>query len=253
MDIKDALGEFKVIFHIPFPQGNTITVFGQKLGGIDINETILISWVVMAILIGASLLLTRNLKKTPKGPQAILEAGIGFLNDFCKGYFGRRAGAYAPFIGTIFLFLLIANLIPFISPVAISLFGIEPPFTVKPPARDINFTAAVSMITIGIVLVAGLRARGLGGWCKNLAEPVPMMLPFNLLEYIIRPLSLCLRLFGNILGAYVIMLLVEGALPIPIGVPPFLSLYFDFFDGFIQALVFTFLSTIFISEAVELE
>ena len=78
-----------------------------------------------------------------------------------------------------------------------------------------------------------------------------MMLPFNLLEYIIRPLSLCLRLFGNILGGFIIMLLIEHALPIPLGIPAFLSLYFDFFDGLIQAVVFVFLTTLFIAEAVE--
>jgi F-type H+-transporting ATPase subunit a len=77
------------------------------------------------------------------------------------------------------------------------------------------------------------------------------MLPFNLLEYIIRPLSLCLRLFGNILGGFVIMLLVEQALPVPLVIPAILSLYFDFFDGLIQAVVFTFLTTLFVAEAVE--
>jgi F-type H+-transporting ATPase subunit a len=78
-----------------------------------------------------------------------------------------------------------------------------------------------------------------------------MMLPFNLLEYIIRPASLCLRLFGNILGGYIIMLLIEQALPVPIILPAALSLYFDFFDGLIQAVVFTFLTTLFVAEAVE--
>jgi F-type H+-transporting ATPase subunit a len=81
------------------------------------------------------------------------------------------------------------------------------------------------------------------------------MLPFNLLEYLIKPLSLCLRLFGNVLGAYIIMRLIEGALDgvlhITVGIPVPFSLYFDFFDGFIQALVFTFLTTLYVSEAVE--
>jgi F-type H+-transporting ATPase subunit a len=76
------------------------------------------------------------------------------------------------------------------------------------------------------------------------------MLPFNLLEYIIKPLSLCLRLYGNILGGYIIMTLIENAMPIPLLAPSALSLYFDFFDGAIQAVVFTFLTTLYVSEAV---
>jgi F-type H+-transporting ATPase subunit a len=76
-----------------------------------------------------------------------------------------------------------------------------------------------------------------------------MMLPFNLLEYIIRPVSMCLRLFGNILGGFIIMMLIESV--IPIAVPALVSIYFDLLDGLIQALVFTFLTTLFISEAVE--
>ena len=75
------------------------------------------------------------------------------------------------------------------------------------------------------------------------------MTPINILEVFIRPLSLCMRLFGNVLGAFVIMELVE--LVIPVGVPAILSLYFDFFDGLIQAYVFVFLTSLYIAEAVE--
>jgi F-type H+-transporting ATPase subunit a len=75
------------------------------------------------------------------------------------------------------------------------------------------------------------------------------MLPFNIMEYAIKPMSLCLRLFGNILGAYIIMLLIESVAPIAF--PPLAGLYFDLFDGLIQAVVFAFLSTIYIAEAIE--
>jgi F-type H+-transporting ATPase subunit a len=78
-----------------------------------------------------------------------------------------------------------------------------------------------------------------------------MMLPFNLMEYVIRPTSLCLRLFGNILGGLIIMRLIEAVAPV--AVPPVISLYFDFLDGLIQALVFAFLTTLFVAEAVEAE
>jgi F-type H+-transporting ATPase subunit a len=251
VDIKEALEEFKVFFSIPLPGGRSITILGREFHSIDINETVLVSWVVMALLIAASLLLTRRLKQIPRGPQVFLEAAVEFLNNFSREHFGRRADVYGPYIGTVFLFLLLANIIPIISPLAIPILGVEPPFTIKPPARDINLTAALALISILLVLIGGLRARGVRGWCKNLLRPVPMMLPFNLLEYIIRPMSLCLRLFGNILGGFIIMLLIEIALPVPAIIPAALSVYFDLFDGLIQAVVFTFLTTLFVAEAVE--
>jgi F-type H+-transporting ATPase subunit a len=249
MDIKESLEEFKIIFSIPVFRDNPLVIWGQEIRSIDINETVFVSWVVMAVLIIASLVLTRRLKEVPRGPQVILEALIEFLNNFSKDHFGRRAKTFGPFIGTVFLFLLLANIIPALSPVGA--FGHEPPFSIRPPTRDINLTAAMALLSILVVLVSGLRTRGLKGWLKNLLNPVPMMLPFNLLEYIIRPTSMCLRLFGNILGGLIIMLLIEGAVPLVL--PPVASLYFDFLDGFIQALVFTFLTTLFIAEAVEVD
>ncbi|MDR2403381.1 MAG: F0F1 ATP synthase subunit A [Spirochaetaceae bacterium] len=251
MDIKEALEDFKTIISIPLPAGKSLHILGLEITSIDINETVFISWVVMAILIVASLLFTRHLKRIPRGAQVFLEAGIEFLNNFSRAQFGHRAKVYGPYIGTVFLFLFLANILPAISPLSIGILGIEPPFSIKPPTRDINLTAALALLSILLVLIGGLRARGLKGWAKQLLVPVPLMLPFNLLEYIIRPLSLCLRLFGNILGGFVIMLLVEQALPVPLVIPAALSLYFDFFDGLIQAVVFTFLTTLFVAEAVE--
>ncbi|MDR0718983.1 MAG: F0F1 ATP synthase subunit A [Treponema sp.] len=250
MGIEESLNEFKAVFSIPFPNGVSLSLFGQKISSLEINETVLVSWIVMAILIGASLLLTRKLSRIPKGAQIFLEWAVDFLNGFSKAQFGKRSQVFGPYIGTIFLFILLANLLPAVSPVAIRLFGVEPPFALKPPTRDINLTAALAMMTIIIVLISGLKARGPVGWFKNLFTPIAFMLPFNLLEYIIKPLSLCLRLYGNILGGYIIMSLIENAMPIPLFAPAALSVYFDFFDGMIQAVVFTFLTTLYISEAV---
>jgi F-type H+-transporting ATPase subunit a len=215
--------------------------------GIAITETVIISWVVMVILIVLSLLLTRNLKRIPKGPQAILEIAIEFLNDFSKQQFGKAADILTPYIGTLFLFLLIANIIPVLSP--IEAFDFTPLFVIKPPTRDINVAASLACITILLVIICNIKTKGLIGWFKHFLHPVPFMLPFNIMEYGTRLLSLSLRLFGNILGAFILMHLVEGL--IPIAAPMVLSLYFDFFDGFLQAAIFTFLSVLYISEALE--
>jgi F-type H+-transporting ATPase subunit a len=148
--------------------------------------------------------------------------------------------------------LLVANIISVISPLDIHFFGHEfvPPFPIRPPTRDINVTAALAAVSITLVLVCGFAARGFGGWFKRLFHPVPFMLPFNLLEYATRLVSLSLRLFGNILGGFVLMHMIEGLLPVAL--PMIFALYFDFFDGAIQAGIFVFLTSLYIAEAVKI-
>jgi F-type H+-transporting ATPase subunit a len=104
-------------------------------------------------------------------------------------------------------------------------------------------------MSIILVQVAGIRGKGTKGWVKSFAEPVAIVAPLNVLELVIKPLSLCMRLFGNVLGSYVVMKLLEFICPAIIPIP--FSLYFDFFDGFIQAYVFVFLTSLFIKEAIE--
>jgi F-type H+-transporting ATPase subunit a len=233
----EALG-FKEIFSFPF--------FGYT---VVVTETVVVSWMAMAVIILAALVMRRRLRWVPRGPQALLETAVDLLNRFSRAQFGERSRYLGHYIGTLFLFLLVANILPVFSPAAV--FGREPLFVIKPPARDINVTAPLALVSIALVLVCGVRARGVRGWLRRLAYPVPMMIPFNILEYGIRPLSLCLRLFGNILGAFILMRLIEGL--VPVGVPMIFSLYFDFIDGLIQAAVFAFLSTLYIAEAMSTE
>ena len=121
-------------------------------------------------------------------------------------------------------------------------------FGLKPPTKDLNVTAALALMSIILVETSGIRSKGLKGWLKSFADPSPVIAPMNLLEVIIRPLSLCMRLFGNVLGAFVIMELIKQLLPVALPVP--FSLYFDIFDGLLQAYVFTFLTSMFIQEKI---
>jgi F-type H+-transporting ATPase subunit a len=99
-------------------------------------------------------------------------------------------------------------------------------------------------------VVSGFAARGFRGWFKRLLHPIPLMLPFNIMEYAVRPTSLALRLFGNILGGYVMMSMIERLLPVAL--PIIFGLYFDLFDGMIQATIFVFLTSLYIGEAVKI-
>jgi F-type H+-transporting ATPase subunit a len=229
----------------------TIFTFSLLNNEIPITETVIISWVVMLILIIGSLVLTRKLKEIPNGPQTLLEIAVEFLDNFAKNQFGPFAKHLGPYMGALFLFLLISNILPVLSPLPLKAFGREfsPLFEIRPPTRDINVTAALAVISIFLVLFCGFAARGFTGWFKKLLHPIPFMLPFNIMEYGTRLISLALRLFGNILGGYVLMSMIESLLPVAL--PVVLSLYFDFFDGLIQAAIFVFLTSLYIGEAVK--
>jgi F-type H+-transporting ATPase subunit a len=225
------------------------TMFTINIGpvSIPISETVVTSWIVMAIIIVGAILLTRKMKEIPEGKQLVAETFVGFLNDFFKDQIGHHWKIFAPYLGTVGLFVGLANIISFFSP--IEGFGFTPPFMMKPPTRDINVTAALALMTILLVIGSGIVVKGPVGWLKSFFKPAPFMLPFNIIEYAVKPLSLCLRLFGNILGAFIIMELID--MMVPLFLPPIASLYFDFFDGLIQAVVFVFLSSVYITEAVE--
>ena len=112
-----------------------------------------------------------------------------------------------------------------------------------------NVTVALAVMSIVLIEVSGIRQKGTKGWLKSFAEPMPIVLPINVLEIFIKPLSLCMRLFGNVLGSFVIMELIKIIIP-PV-LPAVFSCYFDIFDGLIQAYVFVFLTALVIKEATE--
>ena len=113
----------------------------------------------------------------------------------------------------------------------------------------VSYTHLLAVMSIVLVEAAGIRKKGVKGWVKSFAEPIAIIAPINVLELFIRPLSLCMRLFGNVLGAIVVMALIKHLLPLIVPLP--FSFYFDIFDGVIQAYVFVFLTSLYIKEAIE--
>ena len=122
-------------------------------------------------------------------------------------------------------------------------------FGLTPPTMDITITIALSIMSIILVEAAGVYHLGVKKWLHKFVEPVPIVTPFNILDVFTRPLSLCMRLFGNVLGAFVIMELLKIVCP-PV-IPAVFSLYFDLFDGLLQAYVFVFLTSLYLKEAIE--
>jgi len=209
----------------------SVSVFGL----FQVPESVVVTWIIMAALVLASVLLTRRLRRVPGKAQTVLEMGVSFLNDFCKENLGEHWRPFAPWIGTVALYITAANLS--------GLFGLAP------PTRDLTITAALALMSMALIYGGQFRCRGLKGGLKKFAEPSPVLLPINLMEVAIRPLSLCMRLFGNVLASFVIMEMIKVMAPAIVPIP--FSLYFDVFDGLIQTLVFVFLTTLFLGEAIQ--
>ena len=227
--MKEMLNELlmadKTLIHVSF--GN---------GFFDIYKSTVVSWIVLAILIVLIVALTSNLKvHNISKRQAAVESAVLWIRGVVGELLGEEAIGYAPYIVTVLIFIAFSNMIGLIGLV--------------PPTMDLNVTMALSLMSIVLVELAGIIKKGPKKWLKSFTEPMAVITFMNVLELFIRPLSLCMRLFGNILGATVIMELIKHVIPIIL--PAALSIYFDIFDGCIQAYVFCFLTSLYIKEAVE--
>ena len=213
---------------------NCNTAFTIPIGsGIAVPESVVVTWLIIV-----SILLTRNLSvDNPGKVQLALEAGYQTAENFFGELLGQNGLKYLPYLISILIYIAIANLIGLIG--------------FKPPTKDMGVTAGMAIMSILVVEIAGIRQKGGKGWLKSFGEPIWIVAPINLLEVFTRPLSLCMRLFGNVLGSYVVMELIK--LVVPAVLPAVFSCYFDIFDGLIQAFVFVFLTSLYIGEAVAVE
>ncbi|MGX4601502.1 F0F1 ATP synthase subunit A [Faecalimicrobium sp. JNUCC 81] len=222
------------------------------LGNFKISDTVVTSWIIIAALALISFLVTRNLKKVPTSKvQIFLEFAIGGLAKFVTDTMGektiKRMPNIIPYIGSLFLFFACSNLI--------GLLGFRSPTT------DLDTTLAWALITFFMIYFVGVKFNGFG-YFKGLLEPVPFLLPLNLIGELAKPISLSFRPFGNILGGSVIMKLLYDFLAylstlipgvsIPIGqllIPVPLHLYFDIFAGLLQSFIFIMLTMVFVGNA----
>ena len=231
-----------------------VPLLGSK---IEINETMVISWVVMLLITGICIFLTRNLKveKISKR-QAVAEWLVELADNFVTGNMGSKFKKYVPFIAALFATSIISNLI--------SLLG------VRSPTTDLNTEAAWAIVVFIMITATKIKTNGVGGYLKGYTEPIAVMTPFNVLSELATPIGMACRHFGNILSGLVINTLIYSALiaasaavfsflpgilaEIPIfsiGVPAVLSVYFDWFSGVMQAFIFCMLTAKYISNAAE--
>jgi F-type H+-transporting ATPase subunit a len=204
-----------------------------QIGPVPITGPVLVTWGLMAAFAVLGLLATRMLTLSPNRFQAFLELIVGAIEDQIRATMRVEPRPYVPLIGTLFLFILLANwssLIP----------GIEP------PTAHIETDAALGLIVFAAIVYFGVRARGIAGYLKTFAEPSILMIPLNLVETFTRTFSLIVRLFGNVMsGVFIIgIILTLAGLLVPI---PLMAL--ELLVGAIQAYIFTVLAMVFIGGA----
>jgi F-type H+-transporting ATPase subunit a len=207
-------------------------LFGLKIG---ITSSILVQWAVIIFAAILSIVLTRTLKKLPDKKQTVLEMFVSAVGNVVKENMGDSYKAFTPFIGTLALYILLMNLVPLLG--------------VKAPTEDLSVTLGMALITFVLIQGYTIKKVGLLHYITGFGKPYAALAPMNLIERVMLPVSLSLRLFGNLTAGAVIMNLVYemlmninyfAALVIPIP----LHFYFDIFDGGIQTIIFVMLTMI---------
>ena len=219
-----------------------------------ITQTTISLFAVTLILMLASFLLTRNLKKRPGRKQVLIEKGVSMIYGMVEDTMGKHNAKFAPYIGTIFLSSIFGTLL-----------GMTQLF--RSTTADLSVTAAWALVTSVMVWYSNIKNFGFKAWLKGFTEPIVVMTPMNIVSEIAQPLSMAFRHFGNIAGGSVLTSLIYAALSLissllfgwlpnviianipflQVGIPAFLSIYFDLFSGFVQALVFSLLTMIYVA------
>ncbi|MCB0171478.1 MAG: F0F1 ATP synthase subunit A [Anaerolineae bacterium] len=204
---------------------------------IVLNATILYTWLMMAGLVLGAWWVTRRLSVEPplSRAQNLLEVVLTAIRDQIRDIIGDNVDHYLPFIGTLFLFISVSNLL-----------GLVPGF--HPPTGSLSTTAALATCVFFAVPIYGIAQQGVTGYFKHYLEPSPFMLPFHVMGELSRTLALAVRLFGNVMsGSTVVAILLSI---VPLFVPVVMQLL-ELLIGQIQAYIFAVLTTVYIASALQ--
>jgi len=193
------------------------------------------TWVIMAMLAGLSWAVTRRLKLDPGPMQTAVEGVVLAIENAVTEVAARNASAVMPFIATLWIFLVIANLS-----------GVIP--EVQAPTRDLSTTAALAILVFLSSIWFGIRIQGLRSYLRHYLTPSPILLPFHLISEVTRTVALAVRLFGNMMSlemAALLILLVAGFLvPVPV-------LMLHIVEALVQAYIFGMLALIYVSGGLQ--
>lgn len=209
-----------------------------QFAGLTFNwETLVMTWLTMAICILIAFLATRNLKMVPTGTQNVVELLIDWLREQVATNLGPKGEFLGPLIVTLFLFLVIANWV-----------GLVP--TMASPTNDLNTTLGLALLMVIIVHVLGLYMKGMH-YIKHFFQPFPIFIVINVIEEVAKPITLAFRLFGNILAGEIMIIILLKLVPIWMPIPSVIWLAFSIFIGGVQAFIFTSLTMAYLANAVK--
>ncbi len=209
---------------------------------LGVTSEVTTEWAVLLLVTLLSILVTRNLRLIPGKVQAAGESLVEFLIDaVIAPSIGSREKAirFLPFLGTLFLFILFSNWMGLLPGAVLHIPGF------KPPTSTLAVTAGLAIMVFAVTHYHGIKAKGIH-YFSHFVQPFAWMLPLNIIEELIKPVSLSLRLFGNIFGGetivWVLLSLVPWFVPLPI-------MGLELFFGFLQAFIFTTLAAVYIGTA----
>ena len=234
-----------------------ITIFG----GIPVTETVVNTWIVMALIVGLCLFLTHGMQVHARTKrQVVAEYLVGMVRNMVKNNMGERFMHYVPFVGALFSLAMLSSLISMVG-----MFS---------PTGDLSTCVGWAVLVFVVITYYKIRTQHIGGYLKGFTQPVFIMTPLNMISEVATPISMAFRLFGNIASGSVVTLLLYGGLAalssgilglipgavgevlsmIPIfqlGIPAILSIYFDLFTSVLQAFIFCMLTMMYIKLACE--
>ena len=213
------------------PDSHILTWWGPW----PINATIAYTWLVMAILVTTAYLITRRLSDDvkPSRWQTLLEILVSGLHDQIRTASRQEPGPYLPFVGTLFLFLAVSNLL-----------AVVPGYT--PPTASLSTTTALALAVLVAVPLFGISRRGLLAYLAEYLKPSIFMLPFNIIGELSRTLALAVRLYGNMMSGSVIGAILLGIVPLFF---PVLLQFLGLITGLVQAYIFAVLAMVYIASA----
>lgn len=202
---------------------------------VDITLSLVIQWVIIIATLILGIVYKKSLKKVPGKVQAAVEVLLIKMSDVVKENMGEGKEAFIPYMSALALYILLLNLT--------GMFGL------KPPTSELSVTIGLALTTFIVIQGYTIKKNGVKGYFIGYAKPVPILLPINIIERVMLPVSLSLRLFGNVFAATIIIDLIYDFLGklnfvATIGLPIPFHFYFDLFDGAIQSVIFVMLTMI---------
>lgn len=224
--------------------GEASEVIIPLFGILDVTGEVVVMWIILAVVALLSFLATRRLRERPGRFQNLIEMGVEYLDGFFTGLLGReKSRKYLWFLGSLFIFIIFANYSGLFPGVGLTKYA-------KAPTSSLSVTIGLGIATFFFLLFASIREKGIGGFVKRFWSPVIILPPLLILDEFIKPASLSLRLFGNIFGEETVTEQLYEILPIG---APLIMMVLSLLFCFIQAVVFTMLTAIYLGEATETE